>query len=247
MNTPWIQNPGRKGCEAALPLAERDLTDTEQTALAVALAAIDDASGASGQTAFNNVARAASSTAPALANLEQGGQDAAQNLREIASAGNPGSVGHPELCPRPCLYFPVGRCANGVNCSFCHLPHPKRPAHLDKRHRIMLKEMSFHECLSMMLPILRQKLQLLLFGPEVKDLLDSLEGSTLVSATVPPGTHALQTALQAMSLRSLLTTLHRHALPHTSPEQAAIDGLLKQLRFQEEALLHCQAMMSESL
>ncbi|CAK0876420.1 unnamed protein product [Prorocentrum cordatum] len=47
---------------------------------------------------------------------------------------NPGSLGHPEMCVRPCLYF-SGRCASGDACKFCHCPHPTRPVHLGRSHR----------------------------------------------------------------------------------------------------------------
>merc|ERR1712012_1235408 len=117
------------------------------------------------------------------------------NMMQLSSCINPGSLGHPELCPRPCLYFPVGQCANGAECDFCHRPHSKRPAHLDKRHRETLRAMTSAEVLSVMHPILKQK-----------------------------EARALRSALTAMSLRSLLTTLHRTSLPAASPERDAIDG-----------------------
>lgn len=153
---------------------------------------------------------------------------------------NPGSVGHPELCPRPCLYFPTGRCANGDSCNFCHFPHRKRPAHLDKRHRAMLKEMSLTNCVALVLPILKEKSEVLNFDSEVVRQLDAL-AFTVEPATGSGGrsrrpacksreTTALQTALRAMSLRSLLTTLHRAALPQSSPERSAVDSVLEHLR-----------------
>lgn len=249
----WTGRPRGKGRHAA-----DDLSHTEQTAFAVAFAAIDDLAPpihnpsltfkahlrfAQARQCQGGTANAAVANSPPThtacgqnGSVEQNGADEEENILEHDEQDvpeNPGSVGHPELCPRPCLYFASGRCANGTTCNFCHLPHPKRPAHLDKRHRIMLKEMSFQDCLCMMLPILRQKLSTLACGPSVTDLLDSLEGSVAASQ-VPAGTQALQTALRAMSLRSLLTALHRQALPQISPEQAAIDCLLQQLRFREE-------------
>merc|ERR1712183_521510 len=72
---------------------------------------------------------------------------------------NPGSLGHPELCPRPCLYFTAGACANGRGCEFCHWPHPKRPAHLDKRRREILKAMTFPQIIEIMCPILMSKVE----------------------------------------------------------------------------------------
>jgi len=72
-------------------------------------------------------------------------------------AENPGSIGHPNLCPRACIYYAIGNCANGRDCGFCHMPHPKRPARLDKRHREALKKKPFSELVAMLLPLLKEK------------------------------------------------------------------------------------------
>lgn len=142
---------------------------------------------------------------------------------------NPGSLGHPELCPRPCLYYPVGQCTNGSNCEFCHMPHPKRPAHLDKRHRETLKTMSFRECLCIMYPILKGKVDSL--PPEVLQLLDALgafgQSPPTQDTRQLKESRLLHSALSAMSLRSLLTTLHRSALSEASPERSAVDAFRK--------------------
>lgn len=41
----------------------------------------------------------------------------------------PGSVGHPELCRRPCIYFAQGQCRNSADCSFwtLDLERKKKP------------------------------------------------------------------------------------------------------------------------
>ena len=70
---------------------------------------------------------------------------------------NPGSAGHPELCRRPCIYFALGQCMNLADCNFCHLPHNNRSATLDKNQRQLIKEMSRHEFLSMLLRCLHSK------------------------------------------------------------------------------------------
>lgn len=151
------------------------------------------------------------------------------NMMQLSSCINPGSLGHPELCPRPCLYFPVGQCANGAECDFCHRPHSKRPAHLDKRHRETLRAMTSAEVLSVMHPILKQKVESLCLSPHVEHSLSRLGQ---LSQPIPPTAdpkrqkeaRALRSALTAMSLRSLLTTLHRTSLPAASPERDAVDG-----------------------
>jgi len=77
--------------------------------------------------------------------------------RNLGHQSNPGSVGHPSLCNRPCLYYAAGNCENGTDCGFCHLPHPKRPVRLDKRHREALKRTPFYELVAIMLPVLKEK------------------------------------------------------------------------------------------
>mmetsp|Transcript_38220 Transcript_38220/g.86114 ORF Transcript_38220/g.86114 Transcript_38220/m.86114 type:complete len:116 (-) Transcript_38220:119-466(-) len=89
----------------------------------------------------------------------------------------------------------------------------------------------------MVLPILKEKVQVLSLAPEVVQCLDALgaesEGTSSQQSRQKRSrdTTALRTALRAMSLRSLLTTLHRAALPQSSPERAAIDAVLEHLRF----------------
>ena len=58
-----------------------------------------------------------------------------------------GSFGHPDLCPRPCIYYRSGSCSSGAACAFCHMPHSRRPLRLDKRHREALKRMPFKKLL----------------------------------------------------------------------------------------------------
>jgi hypothetical protein len=163
---------------------------------------------------------------------------------DVPQASNPGSLGHPELCPRPCLYFARGQCANGNCCDFCHLPHPKRPSHLDKRHREMLKRMPFAESVSVAMPVLREKARSLSLRNDVMELLDKLEevanlslvigDHSAASSSRPPKrsgrSRNLQGAMRGITLRSLLTALHRSDLPGDSPERAALADLLRSLR-----------------
>ena len=52
---------------------------------------------------------------------------------------NPGSVGHRELCAKPCLFFRTGACTGRDSCPFCHGEHAERRPHLDKRNRELFK------------------------------------------------------------------------------------------------------------
>lgn len=47
-----------------------------------------------------------------------------------------GSAEHAAGTCKRCNFFPKGRCQNGKNCTFCHLPHEKRkPSRQEKRER----------------------------------------------------------------------------------------------------------------
>ena len=59
--------------------------------------------------------------------------------RQAEQAISPGSLGHPEVCRRQCIYFLQGHCFNGDACTYCHLPHTQRAPKLDKRQRSIMQ------------------------------------------------------------------------------------------------------------
>ena len=68
-----------------------------------------------------------------------------------------GSVGHPELCKRPCVHVAFGRvCSAATACDFCHLHHT-HGKWLDKRHRQVFQKMSKVHFLPFALQVLEQK------------------------------------------------------------------------------------------
>mmetsp|Transcript_10411 Transcript_10411/g.18982 ORF Transcript_10411/g.18982 Transcript_10411/m.18982 type:complete len:251 (-) Transcript_10411:153-905(-) len=150
-----------------------------------------------------------------------------EQLTQASSLPNPGSIGHPELCRRPCIYFAEGKCVNGDKCGYCHCPHGQRPAHLDRRHRELLRCLSSAERLSLVVPLLRLRCDSLGLAAEASELVallerkikeyastDSLhEGSaTVPSSSTSPAASAqrqtqlakLGTALRKMPISSLL-------------------------------------------
>lgn len=143
----------------------------------------------------------------------------------------PGSIGHPEYCPRACLFFPLGKCTNGNECGFCHLPHAKRPKHLDKRHREMLKLMPFYECSALVVPIMKAKVLEMNMGPEMLGLLEALSVTQVCGQTevVPKNMRILERALQVMPFRSLTTILHR-AVPNCTSERAMVDRIMHHIQ-----------------
>ena len=62
---------------------------------------------------------------------------------QAEQAITPGSLGHPEVCRRQCIYFLQGHCSNGDACTYCHLPHTQRAPKLDKRQRIIMQVAGF--------------------------------------------------------------------------------------------------------
>jgi hypothetical protein len=166
---------------------------------------------------------------------------------------NPGTIGHPELCSRACLYFPLGKCGNGANCAFCHAPHSKRATHLDKRHREIVKSMGFVERFHIIMPILKAKMAGLGLNDRVMESFHALAALPVQEPVVQTvdrrrtkDLKTLQVALNFMSARSLLSFLQSS----TSPEDTAlvnsshrvIDTLMLQLRPQ----FHASASVSDS-
>ncbi|CAE8612514.1 unnamed protein product, partial [Polarella glacialis] len=101
----------------------------------------------------------------------------------------PGSLGHPELCTRPCLYFASGRCVNDINCGFCHLPHAARPSHLDKRSRLLLKSLPANVrgyLLQEAVLDRARSLSLQINTQDFRSLFEQLCGSSLLCATTAP-------------------------------------------------------------
>lgn len=133
---------------------------------------------------------------------------------------NPGSIGHPEFCPRPCIYFAVGECSNGNQCEFCHLPHNKKPRRLGKRTRQHLESMSVSERLQVFSPILRQKAKVAGLSPkDIQELITGLTDELLAQEAATPlatqqskldarESKVLQSALSGSSFRTLVSMLY---------------------------------------
>ncbi|CAJ1385023.1 unnamed protein product [Effrenium voratum] len=97
--------------------------------------------------------------ASATAYVSSGESTASGGDSDSATEVNPGSVGHPWLCKRPCVHVAAHRgiCPHGSNCSYCHLSHPQRRSNFDKRQREFLRSLNDQETLTVLLPQLRVK------------------------------------------------------------------------------------------
>jgi len=85
----------------------------------------------------------------------------------------PGDWGHPELCSLPCIFAAKGMCTKGSSCAFCHLPH-RKPQHLDKRGRNLLKAMAHAQRAALIVSIVESKAAAIGLGKEVSELLQEL-------------------------------------------------------------------------
>lgn len=151
-----------------------------------------------------------------------------------ASERNEASQGHPYLCSRPCLYFAAGACTNRDACAFCHMPHPKRAAHMNKRHREVLQAMPPPRARALLLLVLWDKVL----------AIDDSAGSRrafleLARACGPSGPstsptrseRALVGTLGSVNVRSVLSTVQRFARGEDEQDcKAAAEDLVVHLR-----------------
>lgn len=151
---------------------------------------------------------------------------------------NPGSIGHPELCSRKCLYYASGSCSNGDACNFCHMPHDKRPARLDRMNRDLLRNMSFVERAAIIVPLIAEKVQVLnlsltgVLALEECVISENPSFPELVQAHAwqkpSPKLKLLRNALKRHSVRLLILLLRDVDM---SPRlKAALDPLAEQMR-----------------
>mmetsp|Transcript_20762 Transcript_20762/g.54072 ORF Transcript_20762/g.54072 Transcript_20762/m.54072 type:complete len:129 (-) Transcript_20762:372-758(-) len=116
------------------------------------------------------------------------------------------------------------------------MAHSKRPVHLDKRHREMLRSMPPLEWAALMLPILQEKVE------AVDDSLvtRAMLGDIAEHCGIPIGSESscmpqrsqrmLILTLRSMSLKSFLTAVQRGLSQHNHQVEEEVDALLLHLR-----------------
>ena len=115
----------------------------------------------------------------------------------------PGSVGHPEICRRQCIYFLAGHCSNGDACTYCHLPHPQKSPKLDKRQRAIIHALNRKELLALILHLCRSKAEEIGMWVEAQEVIAILEaeaGNTPVPEMAERENRALRKTLSRMKL-----------------------------------------------
>eukprot|EP00931_Biecheleriopsis_adriatica_P043866 TRINITY_DN25067_c0_g1_i1.p1 TRINITY_DN25067_c0_g1~~TRINITY_DN25067_c0_g1_i1.p1 ORF type:complete len:714 (-),score=111.66 TRINITY_DN25067_c0_g1_i1:130-2271(-) len=138
-----------------------------------------------------------------------------------------GSVGHPEMCSRPCLYFSTGQCKDGAACAFCHQSHSKRSSHLDKRNRELLQSLDAGSRAELLLNALRSRVRCLKCAAAGTAFLDMVERqvsnilATAQRTSKTPGISRLSSALQTMFFSSLLPLFLRKLASELNDEQTS--------------------------
>eukprot|EP00928_Gymnodinium_smaydae_P068579 TRINITY_DN5176_c0_g1_i1.p1 TRINITY_DN5176_c0_g1~~TRINITY_DN5176_c0_g1_i1.p1 ORF type:complete len:491 (+),score=73.94 TRINITY_DN5176_c0_g1_i1:124-1596(+) len=146
-----------------------------------------------------------------------------------------GSVGHPEMCSRPCVRAAAGQCELGFSCAFCHMPHEKSAAHLDKKRRTALKNMTYEERVATVLPLIRLKLVELQLDQDllqdVSDIIEMLQSYNYVSEVARTMRGIQRSQVTKFTLRSLFSMMKRDpSQVEPSELQAAMDLLFGKIR-----------------
>eukprot|EP00930_Biecheleria_cincta_P063033 TRINITY_DN4851_c0_g1_i1.p1 TRINITY_DN4851_c0_g1~~TRINITY_DN4851_c0_g1_i1.p1 ORF type:complete len:609 (-),score=78.12 TRINITY_DN4851_c0_g1_i1:393-2219(-) len=159
--------------------------------------------------------------------------------RETVSSA--GSKGHPEMCKKPCVFFQAGQCQELASCRFCHLAHPKRSTHLDKRNRELLMKLPASCRVQILLHAMRSRALMLPFERAALEFLDTLDSQCHAwdSVTQEPalhldkGFHRLRSALLGQVFSSLTSLFFKVTSEEMDP--AAVSRMRQALaKFQDE-------------
>jgi len=133
-----------------------------------------------------------------------------------------GSLGHPQACRRPCIYFLQGNCENGDACVYCHLPHPEKTPKLDKRQRTIVQGLERPELLALIFSFCKAKAEEMGFMWEAAEILQLLEEEST-------GAKPLSESISERDIRNLHKTLARMnfsnlicLVTHQSPNRAGL-------------------------
>eukprot|EP00438_Fugacium_kawagutii_P025102 Skav213451 [mRNA] locus=scaffold837:539199:540023:- [translate_table: standard] len=154
-----------------------------------------------------------------------------------------GSVGHPELCCRPCIRFLKGSCSDGANCKFCHEDHGTKEATLDKHQRNIMRNLSSQESAALILNFVKSKLSQMDI-PGGQELVSSLEDEASKASTRVhlPGVsssarHQLLRTLSQMKLHSLLALYTHRASQYSEEDRATVERVFSQVQTIRDQLI----------
>ncbi|CAE7315558.1 PGC [Symbiodinium sp. CCMP2592] len=124
-----------------------------------------------------------------------------------------GSIGHPEVCRRPCVFLAAGRCGQGENCGYCHCEHNEPRARPDKKQRAALQGLQQDDLFAVVLPHLQVRAELPQLRGKATQLLRIVEDiSVTTSPCASPSASSSCTSSSTLSdskLKSLNKTLER--------------------------------------
>mmetsp|Transcript_35494 Transcript_35494/g.66110 ORF Transcript_35494/g.66110 Transcript_35494/m.66110 type:complete len:250 (-) Transcript_35494:76-825(-) len=144
----------------------------------------------------------------------------ARHIHIPSIQGNYGSLGHPYVCMRPCVYqLKAGGCHLGAGCRNCHMLHHPINRKLDKFHRDVLKRTNLADRLSIVIPLLRRRSAKEGLAPEFAKLILMLQRELESRSDVGMSDVAMQSLqtlrrkLSQVGLSTLVTMLGQDNLP----------------------------------
>ncbi|CAE7767384.1 PGC [Symbiodinium microadriaticum] len=124
-----------------------------------------------------------------------------------------GSMGHPEVCRRPCVFLAAGSCSQGEGCGYCHCAHNEPRARPDKKQRAALQGLQQDDLFAVVLPHLQVRAELPQLRGKATQLLRIVEGiSVTTSPCVSPSASSSSSSSGTLAdgkLKSLNKTLER--------------------------------------
>ena len=88
------------------------------------------------------------------------------------SPASRGSLGHPQLCQRPCVHIAKGgSCFLGSACRFCHDVHRTAPLKMEQSQRELIQAMRQENVRTLLFPHIQKRLQKLELTEKAASLL----------------------------------------------------------------------------
>ena len=99
--------------------------------------------------------------ARAASQMGEAGQSTCQDVVSYSEAASysAGSIGHPNLCARPCSFFAKGHCRYGRRCNQCHERHEQLQSLPNKKQRAYLRDLNEAQIWRLLWPYLRAQVE----------------------------------------------------------------------------------------
>ena len=149
----------------------------------------------------------------------------------VPNFGSFGSLGHPEVCQRPCMYFQAGLCRNGNDCTYCHLPHIEKPSKLDKKQRTLLQSLSYEEFVAFILAHIQERIkQMNLDASELLHLLE-VEAAQAQAPSLPERERRnMNKVFDRMNLSSLVGMVRQKRHHQQTDSAQHIEAVMQRIR-----------------